>query len=326
MTTPPGPETPRQRLKRIRGMIETGLLSEPRAGLEAMSRDPALRSDPSLGTPTLLGYPRKLHSAWLKLAKAEGNPVDRIGLQHALVPPPSLLAPLAVLDGTTRRAMNEVNRHPVPRILHQIWLGDLPLPPAIEAWRRHADLNGLEYRLWREADLEELGVPLHAAYLQMLEAGDYPGAVDIARYFVLHAVGGIYLDCDWYPARDDVSFADFLPLIGLSALAEDTPRETGAGSLLLTNSFLATPAGHPAFARLLDVLPEAVRLLPDGPAWWSTGPLILSLLLRQTTVQVPDAAIIAARFPRGTELEAVEEARRMALARDGGLLIDWKSW
>ncbi len=47
-----------------------------------------------------------------------------------------------------------------------------------------------------------------------MEAGDLPGAVDVARYFILHAQGGIYLDCDWYPARDDLSFADVLPLIG----------------------------------------------------------------------------------------------------------------
>ncbi|SIQ85391.1 Glycosyltransferase sugar-binding region containing DXD motif-containing protein [Rhizobium sp. RU35A] len=326
MIQPTGPETPRQRLKRIRTMIEAGLLSEPRAGLEAMSRDPAVRGDPSLGTATVLGYPRKLHSAWLKLAKAEGNIVDRIGLQHTLVPPPALLAPLTAFDGQMRRAMNAVNRQPVPLILHQIWLGDLPLPPATEAWRRHAEANGLEYRLWREADLEELGVPLHPAYLQMLDAGDYPGAVDIARYFVLHAAGGLYLDCDWYPARDDVSFADVLPLTGLAALAEDTPRETGAGSLLFTNSFIAAPASHPVFARLLDILPEVVRLLPEGPAWWSTGPLILSLLFRQTTVQVPDASIVVANLARGAPMEAVAEARQQAFARDGGLLIAWKSW
>lgn len=54
----------------------------------------------------------------------------------------------------------------------------------------------------------------------MLSEGDYPGAVDVARYILLERFGGIYLDCDWYPARDDVSFDSFLPLAGLTVFDE----------------------------------------------------------------------------------------------------------
>ena len=38
---------------------------------------------------------------------------------------------------------------------------------------------------------------------------------------------------------------------GLSALAEDTPRVTGRGPVLLTNALIACPAGHPVMAALL---------------------------------------------------------------------------
>ncbi|MBP2551530.1 mannosyltransferase OCH1-like enzyme [Neorhizobium galegae] len=318
--------SPRADVKAVRALIESGAHEEARLRLEALSHDEAVMSDPALGSKTVLGYPRKLHAAWLKLAKAEGRVVERLGLQHTLVPPPALLSPLTRFEGEERRRMNALNREPVPRVLHQIWLGKLGLPPAVEAWRTHAEKNGLEYRLWRESDLQVLGVESHPAFERMMAEGDFPGAVDIARYFVLLAEGGIYLDCDWYPARDDLSFADILPLTGLSALAEDTPRETGMGSLLLTNSFIATPAGHQVFKRLLDILPEVTQLLPEGPAWWSTGPLVMTLLFRGTTFSVPDSGFVAANLARRAPLSEVEDARRQALAQDGGLLIGWKSW
>jgi mannosyltransferase OCH1-like enzyme len=326
MSDLPAPTRPREILVHARELIDRGLCSEARALLDGLARSAQQADELALGPVTVLGYPRKLQSAYLKIAKLEGDTVRRVGLQHSLVPPPDLLLPFARFTGAERREMNVANGKPVPRILHQIWLGSLPVPPAAEAWASHAKAHGLEYRLWREEDLEVLDVASHSSFRQMMDQGDYPGAVDIARYFILHALGGIYLDCDWYPARDDLSFADIMPLSGLSALAEDTPRETGVGSLLLTNSFIATPPGHPVFARLLAILPEVTRLLPDGPAWWSTGPLIMTLLFRATTFSVPDATFVAHNLKRRAPYAEVESARARAVQEDGGLLIGWKSW
>jgi mannosyltransferase OCH1-like enzyme len=315
-----------QDLKTAKAMIADARFAEGRALLDRIAADVRLTGMAGLGSRTALGLPRKLHSAYLKLAKAEGRSAERIALQYSLVPPPELLMPLAAVDEMARRQMNSVNRQSVPRILHQIWIGPLAVPAGVAAWRHHAEKNGLVYRLWREDDLARIGVYDHPSFAAMIATGDFPGAVDVARYAVLLAEGGIYLDCDWYPAREDVSFADLLPLTGLTALAEDTPRNTGMGSLLLTNSLLAAPAGHPAFARLLDILPEAVRLLPEGPAWWSTGPLILTLVFRGTSFSIPDVDFVAANLPRQAPVAAVEQACRNALAENRGLLINWKSW
>jgi mannosyltransferase OCH1-like enzyme len=160
----------------------------------------------------------------------------------------------------------------------------------------------------------------------MLAGGDYPGAVDVARYLVLQAFGGVYIDCDWYPVRDDLGLADLLPLLGLTALAEATPRETGRGSLLFTNSLIAAPPGHPVFQRLLEVMPQVMAVLPGAPAWWSTGPLILTVLLRSTSVWVPDAGLVAAELPRRAPFADVETACRTATEGGHGLLLGWKSW
>lgn len=310
-------------IARARALIAAGDLAGAEAVLAAMAGDPSIRALPA---QTALGLPRRLQSARLHLAKATGDAVTRLGLQYHLVPPPEVLAPLFTWSMAERRAITLANQAPVPRSIHQIWIGARPVPPAVAAWQRHAAAQGYRHRLWREADLQRLGVMDLPGFAAMLARGDYPGAVDVARYEILAAEGGIYLDCDWLPAREDLGFHDLLPLQGLTALAEDVPRLTGEGSLLLANSFIAAPPGHPALRRLTRVLPQAIALLPEAPAWWSTGPLVFTLAARAGAVSLAPGMLVAGSLPQGTpeaEARALCEAIRQA---DGGLMIAWKSW
>lgn len=321
---------PRQKSRAmIAQSLELARKREPEAAkaiLDGLAGDHGLLAHAELGPDTALGLPRKLHSAYLKLAKIAGDRLRVTGLQYTLAPPPELLLPFSCFSSDERRDMAVLNRVAVPRVLHQIWLGNLALPPACQVWAAHCARHGFAYRLWREADLEAQGFDQHPSFKAMLARGDYPGAVDVARYLILEQFGGIYLDCDWYPARDDIGFADCLPLTGLAALAEDTPRQTGLGSLLLTNSLIASPPGHPVFARMIEAMPKAMALLPDAPAWWSTGPLLMTVVFRGTSFTVPDSGFVAANLERGAPFAEVEAARDAALATDGGLLIGWKSW
>lgn len=310
-------------LAEARARIAAGRLAEARGLLDRLRAEP---DGGALGPPTVLGMPRKLHAAFLKLAKAEGDVLTRIGLQQTLVPPPDLLAHLGHFTTLERAALAEAGRAAVPRLLHQIWIGPRPPPETTEAWRRHAARHGLSYRLWREADLAAIGVDRHPVFQAMAARGDMPGAVDVARYAVLSQVGGLYLDCDWYPARETVSFHHRLPLVGLTCIAEDIPRQTGAGSVLLSNAFIAAPARHPLFTRLLDALPAALAALPDAPAWWSTGPLLFTVVCRAAAVTIADAALVAGSAPAGTGRDRIRELCAEAEARDAGLLLAWKPW
>jgi mannosyltransferase OCH1-like enzyme len=276
-----------------------------------------------LPAQTALHLPRRLHAALLHLAKARGDDITRAGLQFHLVPPADILAPLFRYTLPEQREMKAANLAPVPRVIHQIWIGPLPVPPAVAAWRAHAAGQGYGYKLWQEADLARLGLPEQPVFASMLAAGDYPGAVDVARYAILAAEGGIYLDCDWYPARDDISFHDLMPLQGMTALAEEVPRLTGLGGVLLFNSFIACPAGHPAIIRLTSQLPHALALLPEAPAWWATGPLVFTLAARGGAVSLAPQSLIAGTLAK----EATPDALRAGTVAEGsGLLIAWKSW
>lgn len=291
--------------------------------LEAISFDPERAA---LGPETTLGLPRRLHSAFLKLAKAEEDPLERIGYQYHLVPDPAVLAAHGRFTAAERCAIAEANRASIPPVIHQVWIGTGDLPPSTKAWEKHAKAHGYGHFLWREKDLEAAGITGNRAFQAMLAAGDYPGAVDIARYLLVEQEGGIYLDCDWYPARADISFHHLLPMTGLTAMAEDIPRLTGRGSLLLANSFIAAPAHHPVLIRLNAVLPEVIDALPAAPAWWSTGPLIFTVVARGGAITLADASLVAGGLPRGAPLADVEAACKVAEAEDGGLLLAWKSW
>lgn len=279
-----------------------------------------------MGERTVLGLPRRLHAARLRLAKAEGDLVARIGYQYTLVPPPQALAKYARFSPEERRMINLKSREDVPRLIHQIWIGEKAPPVSVKAWATHAARHGYDYRLWREADLEREGVFSNSIFNRMLDEGDYPGAVDVARYILLERFGGIYLDCDWYPARDDMSFDAFLPLTGLTAFDEKTPRDTGQGSMLLANSFIAAPAGHPVFGKMLEAFPGIIEEMPRAPAWWSTGPLIFTVIARAGSISLAPASFVAAVLADRAPLEAVEEIRQKLATQDSGMLIAWKSW
>lgn len=305
-------------LGEAKALIRSGNFEAARGLLQEIRAENIGKTD----AQTSLGLPRRLQSALLKLAKAEGNTVARIGYQFHLVPPPEKLARYGVFSAQEKATMAELSRRPVPRCIHQIWLGSKPVPPTVDAWAAHAAANGYQHKLWREADLAENGYDRHTSLQHMLSIGDFPGAVDVARYMILRDLGGIYLDCDWYPGGNRGSFHDLLPLTGLSAFAEDIPRNTGAGSVLFANSFIATPAGNPVLSRLCDALPSVIADLGDAPAWWSTGPLIFTVVARSGPVSLAGAGFVASSAPAAASLVDVE-----AMAADAnGLLIPWKPW
>ena len=289
----------------------------------------SVQSDPDaavLGHRTSLGLPRRLHSAFLKLAKAEQDVTRKLGLQYHLVPPPDVLNKYASFSIAERKLFTVANREAVPRKIHQIWIGSDQIPKSATAWREHAHLHGYEYQLWQEDDLNKIGLQQNSAYQHMLSREDLPGAVDVARYLILEQFGGIYLDCDWYPVRNDISFHDLLPLTGLVTMAEDTPRQTGKGSILLANSFIAAPKNHPVFSRLITALADVTAELPKAPAWWSTGPLLFTLMSRGGSVSLADADLVAGTLPRDTPLAQVKQWCENTRSGDSGLLLAWRSW
>lgn len=88
------------------------------------------------------------------------------------------------------------NNYLIPKKIHQIWLGQKPLPKKylkwMDSWKKHN--SDWEYKLWNEENIKELNIKEFNIYSKELNPG-YRS--DIVRYIVLNKYGGIYVDTDF---------------------------------------------------------------------------------------------------------------------------------
>jgi hypothetical protein len=154
----------------------------------------------------------------------------------------------------------------IPRLIHQIWLGEGPLPVRFERWVEgwRAMNPGWEHVLWTQMSLPRLGNQSEFEY-----AGP-DQRVDIARYELLHEQGGLVVDLDVEPLR---------PLDSL--LSEKLSADTEGfavtdDGLRISAAVMGARPGHPLLAELVRALPGALVSRPGEPAESQTGAELLS--------------------------------------------------
>lgn len=153
----------------------------------------------------------------------------------------------------------------IPRIIHQVWFGRAPRPEAeMVTWReQHPDW---EYRLWTEENLPKLRL---ARFWHRL---DWPGRSDLARYEILLAHGGVYVDADAEcvkPIDPIVDQVNASPRYDSFVVAESERYRPG----LLANGFIGVPAGSLMMQMMIEGLERRYPYdMPDGAAWVLTGP------------------------------------------------------
>jgi len=87
----------------------------------------------------------------------------------------------------------------IPKIIHQIWIGDKPQPTRLtETWR----MFGYEYVLWDEKKIDNLKMVNEDKYNRFYKEKKFYGAADIARVEILYQYGGIYVDADFERLQD----------------------------------------------------------------------------------------------------------------------------
>jgi mannosyltransferase OCH1-like enzyme len=185
---------------------------------------------------------------------------------------------------------------PIPRTIHQIWIGPDPLPDDhrrwIETWKRQHP--GWQHRLWTEDDLP--ADPIRPEVLDRLRAP--VERADILRLDILYRHGGVYVDTDvecLRPVDEVLAGHDFVGVY----------LKPGR----MTNTFIASVPDHPLLRRAL----EEVRPLRT---YWtaSASPDVLKEvagppLLRRLVADYPDVELLAPPvfFP------ATDEERERAL-------------
>lgn len=87
---------------------------------------------------------------------------------------------------------------PIPKHIHQIWIGEKPLPETfrtyVESWKLHHP--NFKHALWTDADIEQLEKesPLPSLFY---EAESISTKSDAFRFYIINRYGGVYVDTDF---------------------------------------------------------------------------------------------------------------------------------
>lgn len=162
----------------------------------------------------------------------------------------------------------------IPKTIHQIWVGRFPVPQGVALW---GPANPeWDHRLWREADVEPLVADYGLRDMYDAYTGDQnegAGKANIARYCILHAHGGVYLDADTEPLRP---LDDRFVTPGLWASWENEAKRPG----LIANGFIGAIPWHPVLTACLKRIEDMTGI--TGPSCRQTGPWMFSRVVRET--------------------------------------------
>ena len=192
---------------------------------------------------------------------------------------------------------------------HRIWFGDKAIPVEYEhywqAWQRQ--FPECRFVTWRDEDIDRLTLSRN----RLREFGSHAARADLARYEILHAEGGIYLDCDIKP---------HMPF----AVDEMTSRLTVCNETDATDycsiGFIATPPGHPLFLELIEHILHSP--IDEARPNVSTGPWLFGAALhRHAHTRLPPAAFYPYLFD-----EPLATTRMRDLAQTFGVHIWGGSW
>jgi glycosyl transferase-like sugar-binding protein len=181
---------------------------------------------------------------------------------------------------------------PIPRRLHQIWLGPKPIP---DVWRaRWVEAHpGWQHRLWREADIEAI-LPdrLRPAWDHYMATKRWHGGADVGRVAILLAEGGVYVDIDSDPLRS-FEGAPFMAATFFAGVTDGTAEKPR----YIPNGVIGSEAGHPILEMYADRISTSQSL---EPVWRTIGAPMLTAVV-SANLDAPGLALMPSRtfYPEG---------------------------
>jgi mannosyltransferase OCH1-like enzyme len=164
----------------------------------------------------------------------------------------------------------------IPKIIHQIWIGDQSKRPSklMQTWsNNHPEW---EYRLWTEGQINDFGLFNRKKYdtHPMLS-----GKADIARYEILFKFGGFFIDADSISIRpmDDLLDNKFIAVY---------ESETYRGSLLANGYFGCVAESRTMFNMINKVRSLDENRMVNRHAWETTGPLPFTKEVSKENVKI----------------------------------------
>lgn len=177
----------------------------------------------------------------------------------------------------------EFTKSSIPKILHQIWVGDQSKRPQslMDTWR----MQGWQYRLWTEKEIDELELQNRALYDYFYKKKIWHGCSDVVRIELLNKFGGVYIDADTERLApiDELLKFDWVATRGTPNVIEhrDFFAVWSNRDDRVANGVMAAIKGHPIITHYIEEMGRAERVEPA----WSTigGTLFTQMILKYQT-------------------------------------------
>ena len=161
----------------------------------------------------------------------------------------------------------------IPKIIHQIWLGDQSKRPSslIDTWK---EINpDWEHILWTEENLPNL-----RNQEQFDSMKELAGKADILRYELLHDYGGFFIDAD---SECINPLDDFLTENKAFCCWENEQLRQG----LMSNGYFATEKNSSLAMKIIERIStfdsKQIEKLPNLTAWRIVGPVLLTTIANE---------------------------------------------
>lgn len=186
-----------------------------------------------------------------------------------------------VLEKAYTKNIKPTGQAKIPKIIHQIWLGDA-IPNDLYDCMDTIKLNNPDYehKLWTDIEVEDFEFKNKDLYNSCKNLGQKS---DILRYAILEKFGGIYLDMDFIGIK---SFDELLHLDFFTGVAYDQEPT-------LFNGLIGSVSNHELLADLNNI--EEVRdgdgmdiIKTTGP-WYLTKKLFKKINKLDNVVALPVA-------------------------------------
>jgi mannosyltransferase OCH1-like enzyme len=181
--------------------------------------------------------------------------------------------------GRLANLANEGRPVPIPRVIHQIWVGPKARPTHwMDGWR----LPGWDYRLWREPDLANLHMVNRPIFELYVKHGCWHGASDVARVEILAEQGGVFMDAD----MECLQPLDEAPWLNSDMFAGQSPDD---GQVV--NGIMGCRPGAPLMLAYRDAIGNGLRATPLRgyrmyPVDRRIGPTLMTKLASRYPVEV----------------------------------------
>lgn len=191
--------------------------------------------------------------------------------------------------------------------LHQIWIGDNPLPKEwVDTVKEFASTYGYSYKLWTDSSVKGLdfdAIPgLKALYSSFSK--ELAGQADIIRLLVLYKFGGVYIDADTVIVKPK-KFDTFLKkntngvFFGWENLTASRTRKLGIGKVrrLVANGIIGSEAAHPFVKKLLEgIVENSKKVSGKKEAWKVVGPLYVTKMYMSLKKDHPDVRVFPMKY------------------------------